>query len=237
MKKLITLLIILTCITLQAQNSTLSLKNSTTALLDSAGVFTGTAEPISGYNSINITIRADQSATFKVLFGNTSTITTATAVKTYSFSYTANDTVYTKVVSVDAPYFKIIYTNGAVAQTKFYLMTMLSKEVSLPLDAFGTPKMIIEEFATKFIGETDTLTTRTDTVTVSGSYWAQGEIKADDSIQVAINGSFTTGQILIITETTSVKIPMWDLTTSNKIYIKRYGTAGTPRYYLRLSSK
>lgn len=89
--------------------------------------------------------------------------------------------------------------------------------------------------ATKFVGLTDTVTTRVDTVAFTGT-WAEGEIKADDSCEVAINGSFTTGQTFIITETTAVKIPKWAIATSNKLFIRRYGNIGTVRFYLRLSS-
>ena len=141
MKKLIIGLILLFTINVSAQNSDaniMSRYNTTTTLLNSAGVFTGTAELLRGYNSISVTIRADQSGTYKVLFGNTSTITTINAVKTYSFSYTANDTLHTKSVPVDAPYFKIVFTNsGVVAQTKFYLITMLNRGHVLPITNAG----------------------------------------------------------------------------------------------------
>lgn len=118
--------------------NTMSTKNTTTTVLDSAGVYTGTAELLRGYNSISITIRADQSGTYKVLFGNTSTITTANAVKTYSFSYTANDTLHTKTIGTDAPYVKVVFTSsGVVAQTKFYLITMLNRGDVLPRTTTG----------------------------------------------------------------------------------------------------
>jgi hypothetical protein len=116
----------------------MSSKNTTTTLLDSAGVFTGTAELLRGYNSLSVTVRADQNGTYKILFGNTSTITTANAVKTYSFSYTANDTLHTKTVGADAPYVKVVFTSsGVVAQTKFYLITMLNKADVLPRTTDG----------------------------------------------------------------------------------------------------
>lgn len=88
--------------------------------------------------------------------------------------------------------------------------------------------------ATKYVGLTDTVTTRTDTTTVTGT-WVEGEIKADDSCEVAIDGSFPSGQTFIITETTAVKLPKWAVATSNKLFVRRYGV-GTVRFYLRLNS-
>ena len=89
--------------------------------------------------------------------------------------------------------------------------------------------------ATKYVGLTDTVTTRTDTTTFTGT-WVEGEIKADDSCEVAIDGSFPAGQTFIITETTAVKLPKWAIATSDKLFVRRYGGAGTVRFYLRLNS-
>ncbi|MFA5772880.1 MAG: hypothetical protein WC974_09145 [Thermoplasmata archaeon] len=141
MKQLIFIILLLFTVSISAQDytaSAMSSKNTTTTVLDSAGAYTGTAELLRGYNSLSVTIRADQSGTYKILFGNTSTITTANAVKTYSFSYTANDTLHTKTVGVDAPYVKVVFTSsGVVAQTKFYLITMLNKADVLPRTTDG----------------------------------------------------------------------------------------------------
>ncbi len=260
MKKIIIALMLLFTINISAQNTdanVMSRFNTTTTVLNSAGVFTGTAEILRGYNSVSVTIRADQSGTYKLLFGNTSTITTATAVKTYSFNYTANDTLHTKSVPVGAPYFKIVFTSsGVVAQTKFYLITMLNKGYALPITSTGkldidgtvtatvsgvstetTLALLKNELApaTKFYGKIDTVSVSVDTTTVSGT-WAEGEIIASDSCEVSIVGAFTTGQTFIITETTAVKIPKWSIATSSKLYIKRYGNVGTVTFRLRLSS-
>lgn len=250
-------LLIVTVISGQSYNaSKKSRDNSSTTLLDSAEVFTGTAEELRGYNSISIVVRADKNGTYKVLFGSSATITTATAIKTYSFTYTANDTTHTKYIPSDGTHFKVVYTNDTVAQTKFYLTTLLHQEQVIPstidgkVDIAGvdTTNQRIQEIkldidalkiynapATKYVGLTDTVTTRTDTTTVTGT-WVEGEIKADDSCEVAINGAFTTGETFIITETTAVKLPKWAIATSDKLFVRRYGNAGTVRFYLRLNS-
>lgn len=354
MKKLIILLILFFTgiITAQVQSS-ISRWNSTAQELDSAGVFTGTEELTRGYNSLSVTIRSDSAGTYKILFGNSTSITTANAIKTWSFSYTAGDTLHTKHVPIVAPYYKVVYTNSADTQNVFLLTTMLHQGHNLPtnssaeiqvadatveatltnieadadstvdmvtsmntsldnieadadstvdmvtaieantdgietkldsldasstrietkldnanvkldsLDASNTRiegyvdglevkadtsnariqeiKLDIENLkiynapATKYVGLTDTVTTRTDTTTFTGT-WVEGEIKADDSCEVAIDGSFPSGQTYIITETTAVKLPKWAIATSDKLFVRRYGGAGTVRFYLRLNS-
>lgn len=276
MKKLITMLILLFAINLSAQDQSanvMSRYNSTSTTLDIRSAFTGTAEILRGYNSISITVRSDKNGAYKVLFGKTSTITTANAVKTYSFNYYANDTLSTNSVGVDAPYFKVVYTNGSDSQTVFLLTTMLNRGDVLPRDIAGLPKVTIEgsptageylattakqdsvitlfgsvkttiEFAassmasaTEWFGFTDTMTVSVDTVTFTGhTGWAEVEIKANDSLEVSLVGAFTTGKTLIITETTAVKLPRWDLGHYSTLYIRRYGSAGTVTFYLRASA-
>jgi hypothetical protein len=89
----------------------------------------------------------------------------------------------------------------------------------------------------KLFGDTDTITTRTDTTTFTGATkFLEGTIEADDSIQVSINGSFPAGQVWTIVETTPLNIS-WSAETSTKLYVKRYGGAGTPRFYIRISGR
>ncbi len=91
---------------------------------------------------------------------------------------------------------------------------------------------------TKYYGLTDTVTTRVDTTTFTdATKWIEGQLVADDSIEVAINGAFTTGETWIITVTTPVDLVRWDAVTSNKLYVRRYGSAGTPRFYIRVTSR
>jgi hypothetical protein len=132
----------------QAQNANImSATNSyivdtTHPLLDSAGVFTGGAQSLIGYNSLSVTIRSDKKGYLKILFGNTSTITTLTATRIDSFNYTANDVQFSKVVGINAPYFKVVYQNDSTAatgatQTKFYLITMLNRGQNIPITSNG----------------------------------------------------------------------------------------------------
>ena len=145
MKRLLYLftILLLFIVQIKAQNinqNTMSSKNSTSTTLDSNAVYTGTVELLRGYNSLSVTVRSDKSSAtngLKILFGKTSTITTANAVKTYSFSYTANDTLFTKTVGVDAPYYKVVYTTGDDSQTVFLLTTMLNAGDVLPRTSAG----------------------------------------------------------------------------------------------------
>lgn len=141
MKKLFFITILLLfAVTIKAQDQTASVmssKNSTSTTLDSNATFTGTAELLRGYNSISVTVRSDSSGSYKILFGKTSTITTANAIKTYSFTYTANDTLHTKTVGADGPYFKVVYTSSADTQYTFLLTTMLNRGDVLPRTSAG----------------------------------------------------------------------------------------------------
>ncbi len=144
MKELIFLLtLLLFVVQIKAQDqgaNVMSSKNSTSTTLAPNAVYTGTVELLRGYNSLSVTVRSDKSSAtngLKILFGKTSTITTANAVKTYSFSYTANDTLFTKTVGVDAPYYKVVYTTGNDLQTVFLLTTMLNRGDVLPRTSTG----------------------------------------------------------------------------------------------------
>lgn len=134
MKKLILIcLFVLLALPLSAQvQSSVSRFNSTAQELDSAGVYTGTAEVVTGFTSISVTIRADSSGSYLVLFGNGSTLTNATAYKIYSMNYIAGDTAHTRTFPVVAPYFKIIYTTTATDTSNLYIVTMLHRDGVAP---------------------------------------------------------------------------------------------------------
>lgn len=134
MKKL--MLLFLLAIPLFAQN-TQSTRNSSITWLDSAAVFTGTPELISIYNTVSTTIRSNVGGTLKMQFGIERSRGVYFWVKTYTFAYTANDTAFTKSVPVDAPYFRVVYTNGATDQTSFALTTMYHAESNAPTATDG----------------------------------------------------------------------------------------------------
>ncbi|MCL4419867.1 hypothetical protein M1146_07305 [Patescibacteria group bacterium] len=234
MKKLLFIILLLFAVQIKAQDmsaNVMSSKNTTTTLLGSAGTFTGTAELLRGYNSISITIRADQNGTYKVLFGNTSTITTANAVKTYSFSYTANDTLHTKSIPVDAPYFKVVFTNsGAVAQTKFYLIIMLNRGHTLPVTELGKVDVSISNSALPSGASTSANQTNgTQTTMITGSpnnyaTWFSTVGTVKDSVQFG----FTTRSVTFIND--GVLTDTLFVSTSNSFpstnTIKRLGGEG-----------
>ncbi len=122
-----------------------------------------------------------------------------------------------------------------------YLATTTKQDSIITL--FGSVKTTIEFAAssqaasTEWFGFTDTMTVSVDTVVFTGhTGWAEVEIKANDSLEVSLVGAFTTGKTLIITETTAVKLPRWDLGHYSTLYIRRYGSAGTVTFYLRASA-
>lgn len=122
-----------------------------------------------------------------------------------------------------------------------YLATTAKQDSVITL--FGSVKTTIEfassstAIPTEWFGLTDTVTTRVDTTIISGhDSFIRGYIKADDSVEVSIVGDFASGHTWIITETTAVPLE-WAINQQwTKLYIRRYGSAGTPRFYLRLSA-
>lgn len=106
-------------------NSLVSVSNSSTTNLAANGVFTGTAEDISEYSTIMVTIFADQASAVDGLqilqssngvdwdYGDKFTIPANTG-KTFS-------------AGVVAKFFRIVYTNISTATTVFRLQTLYSK--------------------------------------------------------------------------------------------------------------
>jgi hypothetical protein len=125
MKKIILLILVLTCV-IQAQRYT-SKSNSTTTLLSGGASFTGTATKAmyddynsSVYNWINVTVRANQSGSGAIqqskdgISWQTSTL----------FTYTANDSLTNVItIPINLDYFRVVYTNGASAQTGTWSLT------------------------------------------------------------------------------------------------------------------
>jgi hypothetical protein len=199
MKYLLTLMLIFT-ISITAQNinqNVMSEKNSTTTTLDSAGVFTGTTELLRGYNFLSVTIRSDSSGTYKIMFGKTSTITTANAVKTYSFSYTANDTLHTKTVGVDAPYFKVVYTSSADTQHTFNLVTMLNAADVLPRTVTG--KLDVNGTVIVTGGATEASLALLTPSTNSYSVW----FSTAGTVKDSVSWGFTSKSVTFINDNTS----------------------------------
>lgn len=210
--------------------SVMSSKNSTSTTLDSNATFTGTTELLRGYNSISITVRSDSSGTYKVLFGKTSPITVANAIKTYSFSYTAGDTNHTKYLAVDAPYFKVVYTSSADTQHVFLLATMLHRASVAPVTSSGALDVIGSMPAIWNVGNnTQTVSTEIDSFTISATRWYNASVfSVNDTIEVALSSSFANPQVLY-PYTSTVELDNLSPILFPKIYIRRKGV-GTATY-------
>jgi len=109
----------------QVANSLVSTVNSTAAAQAAGGVFTGTAEDISEYSTVMVTVFADQaSATDGLSMQFSSNGTNWDLADAYSIPINAGK-VFS--VGVEAKFFRIVYTNGATASTVLRLQTLYSK--------------------------------------------------------------------------------------------------------------
>ena len=96
-----------------------STSNSSTTPLGISGVFTGTGEDITNYGSVQINIYTDQAGTAAAQFSANGTNWDQ------SESYTiAAATALDVNISPRAKWFRIVYTNGGVAQTVLRLQTV-----------------------------------------------------------------------------------------------------------------
>lgn len=99
-----------------------SIVNSTVANLGISAVFTGTSENVSQYAEIKILVSSDQSsATNGLSIQQSSNGTNWDIVDT--FSVTAN-VAQTIGVGVDGSFYRIVYTNGAVATTSLRIQSI-----------------------------------------------------------------------------------------------------------------
>ena len=102
-----------------------SVLNSSTTTLGISGVFTGLAEDIKDYSVITLSVFADQaSATDGLSIQQSSNGTNWDIVKTFTVSASQG-----KLISVQAAarYFRVVYTNGGVAQGAFRMMPIFKQ--------------------------------------------------------------------------------------------------------------
>lgn len=112
-----------------------STNNSTTALLGSNAVFTGTGDDVSAYSAIEVFVFTDQiSATNGLQLEYSTDNTNWDQVDAYSISIS---TPFYIQMPPKARYFRIIYTNGAVAQGVFRLQTIYKSAAELPVSQVG----------------------------------------------------------------------------------------------------
>jgi len=101
----------------------ISTDNSTTTPLTNAGVYTGTWEDITNFGIIIITVYADKaSATDGLMVEFSSDGTNVDSSDVFTIPATTGKTFSFQCAT---KYFRVKYTNGAVAQTEFRLQTIL----------------------------------------------------------------------------------------------------------------
>jgi hypothetical protein len=99
-------------------NGTASTNNSTTTPLAASAVFTGTSEDVLNYNEIRVTVYSDVVSGVDGLSMQQSTDNSNWIV---TDNYTiAAATGKTFSIPRQARYFRVVYTNGGVAQATFY---------------------------------------------------------------------------------------------------------------------
>ena len=106
------------------QLSVESTGNTSTAPLGIGGVFTGTAVEITNFSAINVAVKSDVASA-------TDGLSMQFSPDGINWDHTHNFTVGVNGVSFaqacELKYFRIVYTNGAVAQSSFRLTTILKR--------------------------------------------------------------------------------------------------------------
>jgi hypothetical protein len=263
MKKVFLLLILLATI-VSGQDFMQSLSNNRYTILGSSATFTGTWEDNHGLNSLTVVARSDKNSAasgWKVQFSQRGVTIDKEYQFSYTANDTLTNS---HVVPMSGKYFRVIYTNTNSAQTSFTLTTYLTRTILLPITSdgkidvsssitgnvtvaadpvtFGDPKTTSEFIAssvaasTEWYGKRDTTSsTNVDTTLFTGhTGWAEAEVTTDSTLEISKDGSFPSGNTLIIPATTiPIKIPKWDLGHGNKLFIRRYLGGGTATFYLR----
>lgn len=94
--------------------------NTTSALLGGSATFTGQWTSTLNYPQVEVSLFADQAATLQVQFSNDG----ATAIHTHTYTVVAG-TGKTVDVTPHGAYYRLVYTNGAVAQGSFTMRATL----------------------------------------------------------------------------------------------------------------
>lgn len=113
-----------------AIDSTISTVNSSTATLGIGAVFTGTAEDISNYAAVRISVFADQASA-----ANGLSIQQSSNGTNWDFAdaYTVSASTQCLIgVPPYAKFIRVVYTNGAVANTVFRLQTVFHRTNTKP---------------------------------------------------------------------------------------------------------
>ena len=102
-------------------------QNSSTTPLGIAGVFTGEAASVSSFGTITVFMDTDQSGTLSMQFSSDG-VNWDRQREILEDVNIASGSIHT--LSVIASHFRIVYTNGAVAQTHFRLQTLFHQDKS-----------------------------------------------------------------------------------------------------------
>jgi len=107
--------------------------NSTTSTLGAGATFTGTGTDVLTYTSITVLLKTDQdSAANGMQFQFSTDNTNWDETHNYTYNNSVDSTAREFQFPVHARYFRVVYTNGGVAQTHFRLQTILHGNNVLP---------------------------------------------------------------------------------------------------------
>lgn len=122
--------------------SVIDATNSSTTLLGGNGIFTGTSQSSLPYSALSIEVFADQASAANGLQVEQSTDgTNWDTIDTFSISASVD---FQTTVNLIGSKYRIVYTNGSVAQGTFRLQTVAqTQDVVLPrtLDSYGNLKV------------------------------------------------------------------------------------------------
>ena len=107
--------------------------NSSTSALGAGANFTGTGTDVLTYTSITVLLKTDQdSAANGMQFQFSTDNTNWDETHNYTYDISVDSTAREFQFPVHARYFRVVYTNGGVAQTHFRLQTILHGNNVLP---------------------------------------------------------------------------------------------------------
>jgi hypothetical protein len=112
-----------------------SVNNTSTTPLGGGAVFTGTADDLLNYAAVSIQVYSDQAGTISIQFSNDGANWDQSEV--YTTVASANFNIQ---AMGEARYFRIVYTNGSVAQSVFRLKVVL-KQIPILGEVFSISKV------------------------------------------------------------------------------------------------
>lgn len=113
-------------------SGTVLTNNSSSTPLGGAGVFTGAWQDVSGYDSVVVAVKADVDGSYQIQFSPDGTNADSTLTRYYRTAQIEAPHRFT----VTRQYMRVVYTNGASAQSTFRLQTSvgLKNPLNAPID-------------------------------------------------------------------------------------------------------